>query len=131
MKYSKATSDALHALVHLAVNEAAGPIRVAELAEKQQTSTSYLSKILAQLAKAGMIHSISGANGGYRLAPDTDELSFFDVIQVIEGQGSLFEDPIHGPNCLIYQVMNHAEKQMEAELKNQTIKQIAKKMELK
>ncbi|PAQ16092.1 transcriptional regulator [Bacillaceae bacterium SAOS 7] len=130
MKYSKATNYALHTLIYLARQDSNTSIGVQELASQQQISTTYLSKILSQLVKAGMIVSTSGVNGGYSLPHNAKELTFFDVIQAIEGKSSLFEcDPIHGPNCLVYQVMLEAEKKMEEELKTKKIFDIAKEIE--
>lgn len=131
VKYSKATNYALHTMIYLANHVSSTSIGVQELASKQQISTTYLSKILSQLVKEGMVVSTSGVNGGYSLPHHAKELTFLDVIQAIEGKSSLFEcNPIHGSNCLVHKVMLEAEKKMEEELRTKKIFDIAKKVEL-
>jgi Rrf2 family protein len=129
MKYSKATNYALHTMLHLAIAAQIKPVGVQQLAEQQQVSPTYLSKILTKLVKERMITSSSGANGGYSLAQNWEDISFLDIIHAIEGKSSLFDcDLEHGPGCLIQKVMISAEKKMEEELRNQKIAELAKKM---
>lgn len=129
MKYSKATNYALHTMLHLAVATQDKPVGVQQLAEQQQVSPTYLSKILTKLVKGGMITSSSGANGGYSLVRHWEDISFLDIIHAIEGKASLFDcDLNHGPDCLIQKAMISAEEKMEEELRNQKIAEMAKKM---
>lgn len=126
MKYSKATNYALHAMLHLATtsNQRVG---VQELAGRLEVSPTYLSKILTKLVKAGMIESTSGANGGYKLRSDWEDISFIDVIHTIEGTASLFDGCLkHNPRCLIQKVMASAEGKMEEELRHQKISDLIK-----
>ena len=129
MKYSKATNYALHTMLHLAVAPPNKPVGVQQLAEQQQLSPTYLSKILTRLVKGGMITSSSGANGGYLLVRNWEEISFLDIIHAIEGTSSLFDcDVDHGPECLIQKVMISAEEKMEDELRNMKLAEVAKRM---
>lgn len=128
MKYSKATNYALHTMLFLSQVPLDKPIGVQQLAEQQQVSPTYLSKILTKLAKAGMIESTSGLKGGYRLKRNWEDISFLDIIQAIEGTASLFDcDLNHGPGCLIEQVMVEAENKIENFLREQKISDVAKK----
>ncbi|MCR6104999.1 RrF2 family transcriptional regulator [Salipaludibacillus agaradhaerens] len=127
MKYSKATDYALHTMLFLAVATPNKFVGVQELADRQKVSPTYLSKILTKLAKSGMIESVSGANGGYRLKRNWEEISFLDVIHAIEGTASLFDCNLnHGSECLIQKVMVSAEENMEDYLKEQKIADLAK-----
>ncbi|WP_078578361.1 Rrf2 family transcriptional regulator [Salipaludibacillus agaradhaerens] len=127
MKYSKATDYALHTMLFLAVATPNKFVGVQELADRQKVSPTYLSKILTKLAKSGMVESVSGANGGYRLKRNWEEISFLDVIHAIEGTASLFDCNLnHGPECLIQKVMVSAEENMEDYLKEQKIADLAK-----
>ncbi len=131
MKYSKATNYALHTMLYLAVHTPEKHIGVHQLAEYQKVSTTYLSKILTKLVKAGMVESISGANGGYKLKHNWESVSFLDIIQAIEGPVSMFDYCIsHDPNCLIQKVICSAEEKMLDELKDQKIADIAKQMKV-
>lgn len=58
-------------------------VSVQELAEKQNVSPTYLSKILTKLVKEGMIHSSPGVNGGYSLSPNWEDISFLDIIHTM------------------------------------------------
>lgn len=129
MKFSQATDNALHAMLFLVMEAPDKPVSVQILAEKLGVSQTYLSKMLTKLVKAGLIHSVSGANGGYRLKRNYEEISFLDVIHAIEGTTSLFECSFnHGRECLIQQVVMDAERQMEQALKGKTIYELAKQM---
>ncbi|MCQ6562863.1 RrF2 family transcriptional regulator [Paenibacillus mendelii] len=129
MKYSQATDYALHAMLYLVDEAPDKPVSVQLLAEKLGVSQTYLSKMLTKLVKAGLIHSISGANGGYRLKRSQEDISFLDVIQAIEGTASLFECSFnHRNECLIQQVVVEAELQMEQFLKSKKIADLAKQV---
>ncbi|KRF13513.1 RrF2 family transcriptional regulator [Paenibacillus sp. Soil787] len=131
MKYSKATDYALHIMLFLVAATPNKPVGVQQLAERHGVSSTYLSKILTKLVKAGMIESASGANGGYRLKRNWENISFLDIIQAIEGSASLFDCSFnHGPECLIQQVVLSAEEKMEEHLRNQTMSELAKKMKI-
>ena len=129
MKFSQATDYALHALVYLVSEAPDKPLSVQHLAEKLGVSQTYLSKMFAKLVKAGLVHSVSGANGGYRLRKNKEEISFLDVIHAVEGTASLFECSFnHGSECLIQQVVLEAEQQMERYLQNAKIIDIASRL---
>lgn len=129
MKFSKATNYALHTMLFLAAATPTKLIGVQQLAERQEVSPTYLSKILTKLVKAGMIESTSGASGGYRLKRNWEDISFLDIIHAIEGSASLFEcDLNHGRECMIQKVMITAEEKMEDYLRNQKISELAKNM---
>lgn len=127
MKYSKATNYALHIMAHLAMTSSNERVSVQQLAEKQGLSPSYLSKILTRLTKAGMIESSPGVNGGYKLPPTWENISFLDVIHAIEGSASLFDGCLNGnPACRIQKVMISAEEKMEETLRQQKISDLVK-----
>ncbi|MCR8984743.1 RrF2 family transcriptional regulator [Brevibacillus laterosporus] len=128
MRFTKATNYALHTMLALVADSPVKPIGVQQLAEAQGVSQTYLSKILTRLVKAGMIESVSGANGGYRLSRKKDDITFLDIIHAIEGTSSLFEcDFLHGDECLIQAVMVEAEQKMESHLKKMKLADLAKK----
>lgn len=131
MKFSQATDYALHAMLHLMSEPQDKPVNVQLLAEKLGVSKTYLSKMMTKLVKAGLIHSISGASGGYKLKRNKDDISFLDVIHAIEGTASIFECSFnHGNECLIQQVVLDAERQMEELLSRKKIVDVAKQLNL-
>lgn len=64
------------------------PVRLAELATRNGIPERFLLQILLQLKRAGLIHSIRGAAGGYRLLVSPDKISVWDVIQLVNGTSS-------------------------------------------
>jgi Rrf2 family protein len=129
MKYSQATNYALHTMMYFVALPPGKTIGVQQLAELQELSPTYLSKILTRLVKAGMIESTPGVHGGYRLTRNREELSFLDVIQAIEGTASLFhcgKSEDH-QGCLIQEVMTQAEQQMEDYLKERKLVELVDK----
>ena len=125
MKYSKATNYALHTIVYM-IQHGNEKLSVPKLAEHFKVSVTYLSKILTQLVKAGLIESTSGVKGGYVLSKKMDEISFIDVIYATEGNGALFKCEFQESKCLIHQVMIEAEGLMERYLKDKKLYEIAK-----
>jgi Rrf2 family protein len=129
MKFSKATDYALHTMLFLVAAAPDKPIGVQQLAERQDVSPTYLSKILTKLVKAGLIESASGANGGYRLKQKKEDVSFLDIIHAIEGTASLFECTLnHSSECPIQQEMIEAEQRMEQYLRNKKLKELVAKI---
>lgn len=129
MKLSKATNYALHTMLFLAVNQPNEHIGVAKLAESQGVSPTYLSKILTKLVKSGMVISISGANGGYKLKHGWEEISLLDVIKSIEGLSSMSDYCLnHNPECLIQKAIESAEGKFLNELNQTRIADLAKQI---
>jgi Rrf2 family protein len=123
MKYSQATNYALHTMLYFVALPPGKTVGVQQLAELQELSPTYLSKILTKLVKAGMIESSPGVNGGYRLTRNKADLSFLEVIQAIEGTASLFhcDAGLEHQGCLIQEVMADAEQQMETYLQRRKL----------
>lgn len=121
MKYTKATNYALHIMGYMVRYEGKDNLTLQPLASHMDISPTYLSKILTQLVKADLIQSTPGVNGGYSLSKGKELITFFDVIQAIEGSGALFTCEMGEENCAFQKVMREAESQMESYLKSQTI----------
>jgi Rrf2 family protein len=122
MKYTKATNYALHTVLYMIDQNQGEKFSVHVLAKQFQVSVTYLSKILTQLVKAGLVESVSGASGGYTLRKSAETISFMDIIQAIEGNGLLFECGIQQEKgCPIQKVMNDAEIIMEKYLQEKKL----------
>ena len=91
LQFSKSTDYALHALLHLGNSERCNNVGIKELASTLGVSESYLSKIMSKLRQDGIVRAVPGVNGGYELARPAEQITFLDVIQVIEGRQRLFE----------------------------------------
>lgn len=146
IQFSKSVDYALHALIHLAHSERDQNIGIKELSATLGVSESYLSKIMSKLRQDGIVRAVPGVNGGYELAKQADQITFLEVIQVIEGRQQLFEcsnlnsrqhrllaeekaAKMHEDNprecvCLVKQVMDGAERQLYQYLEEQTIQSV-------
>ncbi len=58
---------------------------VKDISEPMEIPQSFLAKILQRLLKAGMVESIRGAGGGFKLTRDPAEISMLDVVKAIDG----------------------------------------------
>ncbi len=72
-------------MVDLAVNEKAGAIPLRKISERQQISERYLEQLFAKLRKAGIVKSVRGAHGGYKLNDEPAAITVGDVLKVLEG----------------------------------------------
>lgn len=122
MKYTKATNYALHIIAFFVKQDGRENLSLQLIANHMDISPTYLSKILTQLVKADLIQSAPGVNGGYSLRKPKDEISFFDVIQAIEGSGALFTCEMSDQSdCSLEKVMREAENHMLTYLKQKKL----------
>ncbi len=75
----------LKALLMLAQQEQGEFTLVAEIAERQKLPRKYLELILLELRKQGFLHSQRGKHGGFRLAKPADQITFGQIIRVLDG----------------------------------------------
>jgi Rrf2 family protein len=78
---------ALYSLVEFA-SDPLRHISAAEIAHKYDVSSHHLAKVLAELARAGIVQSVRGVGGGYRFAANARRLTLLDVISRFEDVGS-------------------------------------------
>ena len=60
------------------------PVRIRDIAERHGIPSPFLVQILLQLKAAGLVQSIRGAGGGYRLAGEPREITLLDVMRVVD-----------------------------------------------
>ncbi len=65
--------------------ESAEPVALATVAEAELLPLSYLEHLVAKLRQAGLVTSVRGAHGGYRLAKAPSEIAMLDVVEALEG----------------------------------------------
>lgn len=85
LKLTKKADYGLMAMKHLAEHAENGACSAKDVADAYGIPQEALAKILQRLAKAGLLHSQHGINGGYTLARDPRSISAFEVIQAIDG----------------------------------------------
>ena len=136
MKLSDGVEQAIHSVTMLAHLTPGGVLSAAALAEFHGVSPSYLLKHLQALSGAGIVRTVPGPKGGYRLARDAGEITLLDIVLAVEGNAPAFrcnEIRQRGPNpvpgkptkpCGIASAMLRAERAYRAELASVTIADI-------
>ena len=137
MKLSDGIEQAIHCMTMLSGVSEGGVLSAAALAEFHGVSTSYLLKHLQALSGAGLVSTVPGPKGGYRLAKRPEEITLLDIVLAVEGPAPAFrcaEIRQRGPNplpgryfakpCGINAAMLKAEKAYRAELAKVTIADI-------
>lgn len=74
----------MRALVEIAVG-GDRPTSLKTVADRQELSHQYLEQIFAVLRRGGLVESVRGARGGYRLARRPDRITALDVVELLEG----------------------------------------------
>lgn len=93
MKLSTKGRYGLRALIDLATYSEEEAVSISSIAARQHISEGYLEQLVAKLRKAGLVTSIRGASGGYRLAKDPSQISVGDILRALEGSLEAVECP--------------------------------------
>ena len=75
---------AVTAMLDLALNEDAKPVTLAGISERQAISLSYLEQLFSRLRRQGLVTSVRGPGGGYRLAKPHVEISVSHIISAVD-----------------------------------------------
>jgi Rrf2 family protein len=81
---TRKTDYAIRCVLHLAESEKE-VVMVNEIAQDREIPRSFLAKILQTLAKAGIVQSIRGVKGGFRLARKAHNITLLEVVETMEG----------------------------------------------
>ena len=68
------------AILDIALHAGTNPVCLADISERQNISLSYLEQLFAKLRRGGLVKSVRGPGGGYRLALPADQISIGMVI---------------------------------------------------
>lgn len=85
MKLTTRGRYGLRAMIDLAVHDSEGAVSAQSIAERQDLSERYLEQLIRAMKKAGLVESIRGAGGGFRLARPAGQISVGDVLRALEG----------------------------------------------
>ena len=75
---------AVTAMLDLALHDERGPVTLADIADRQGISLSYLEQLFAQLRKRSLVMSTRGPGGGYRLGREGKQIAVADVITAVD-----------------------------------------------
>ncbi len=96
MKLTTKGRYAVTAMMDLAMHAKLDCVRLAEVAERQNISFSYLEQLFRSLKRAGLVTSVRGAKGGYMLAKADKDISLADILVAADEQINL---ACGGRNC--------------------------------
>lgn len=86
---SQKTRYAIRAMQHLADRYGQGPVHLQEISDKQNIPAKFLTVILSELSRMGIVESQRGKDGGYWLALSPIDISYGDLIRVMRGSLAL------------------------------------------
>jgi Rrf2 family iron-sulfur cluster assembly transcriptional regulator len=92
VKLSTKGRYAVMAMADLAFHNRGKPVALAEVAERQEISLSYLEQLFGRLRRAGLVTSVRGPGGGYRLAREPSQMRIADIIVAVD-------EPIKATRC--------------------------------
>ena len=92
MKLSTKGRYAVMAMVDLASHSKGSPVALADIAERQEISLSYLEQLFAKLRRGGLVKSVRGPGGGYLLAHGLESTRISDIILAVD-------EPIRATRC--------------------------------
>jgi Rrf2 family protein len=84
---------------HLATRTDSASSSAREIAEQYDIPVELMAKVLQRLARRGLVSSLQGTRGGYRLARPTTQISVADIIQAIDGPLNVTACSTEAENC--------------------------------
>ncbi|WP_412562973.1 Rrf2 family transcriptional regulator [Thalassobius sp. MITS945101] len=84
MKLSTKGRYAMVALADIALQPDGALVTLGEIAKRQDISLPYLEQLFVKLRRAGLVESVRGPGGGYRLAKTTHEIRVVEVLSAVD-----------------------------------------------
>jgi len=94
MRLSTKGRYAVMAMADLARNGADRAVSLAEIATRQEISLSYLEQLFARLRRGGLVKSVRGPGGGYRLAKSADDTWVSEIVLAVD-------EPLRATRCAV------------------------------
>jgi Rrf2 family protein len=85
VRISAKVDYAVRAMCELAAWQGEAPLKAEQISQAQEIPLSFLENILVDLRRGGLVRSLRGQVGGYRLAQPASEITVADVIRAVEG----------------------------------------------
>ena len=92
LSYTTKTEYGIPALLELARCQGAGLTQLRTVAERRGIPVKYLEQIFAALNKADLVKGVRGQRGGYELSRRAEEITLWEVLQVLEGRGQAADE---------------------------------------
>ena len=96
MKISTKGRYGLRILIDLATHDPVKPRLLRDIAQSQQISEKYISRLVLDLRRAKLIRSVRGVNGGFHLMKPPEKITLLEIMETMEGPVSVVEC-VHSP----------------------------------
>ena len=122
---------AVTAMADLARYGADGALALSTIAERQQTSLSYLEQLFLKLRRAGLVESARGRSGGYRLGRAASAISVAEIMAAVEEDirmtrcgGEAAKPCMPGQRCLTHGLWDALGEQIATFLESVTLQEV-------
>lgn len=99
MKLSTRTRYGMRALLDIAQHSGGAPVRLRDIAERQEVSLSYLEHIIGPLIAGRIMRSTRGAGGGVSLLREPDGILLSEIVSLLEGPLAAVDCVLHPQVC--------------------------------
>ena len=111
------------------------PVALADIAQRQDISLSYLEQLFAKLRRGGLVTSVRGPGGGYRLSRSSDALRIADIIMAVDEpiaatrckQGSVRGCTKTGARCVTHDLWEELGQQIHVFLSSVSLADVVEK----
>ncbi len=126
---------AVTAMLDLAIHTNGGPVALGDISMRQGISLSYLEQLFARLRRSGLVSSVRGPGGGYRLGAEADTITVAGIIDAVdesvdatrcEGKGNCHDGEI----CLTHHLWDDLTHQIHGFLNNINLADLSHKYEV-
>jgi len=129
MNFNKTTEYSLRILSYMAVNP--DKLYHAEMLQDNiEVPYRYLKKQMTKLVKTGLLESVKGKQGGYKIARSLKEISLFDIVKASEDVHLThtclfgFDSCFYGDKCILHDKWEDIQNQINELLKNTTLQDL-------
>jgi Rrf2 family iron-sulfur cluster assembly transcriptional regulator len=136
MKLTSKGRYAVTAMLDVTIHAVSGPVSLADISERQGISLSYLEQLFSRLRKEGLVTSVRGPGGGYRLGRCSAQIAIADVISAVNesvdatkcsGKGNCQD----GEQCLTHSLWQGLSQRIEEFLRSITLSELVAKNDVK
>jgi Rrf2 family iron-sulfur cluster assembly transcriptional regulator len=136
MKLTSKGRYAVTAMLDVAIHAASGPVSLADISERQDISLSYLEQLFSRLRKCGLVTSVRGPGGGYRLGKSSDQIAVADVICAVNESINATrcggkDDCQSGKECLTHSLWTDLSSRIEEFLQSITLSELVEQRNVK
>lgn len=127
---------AVTAMLDLAIHAQTGPVSLNDISGRQGISLSYLEQLFAKLRRGGLVASVRGPGGGYRLSRDGSEINVAEVVDAVNESMDATRcnrrgDCQDGEECLTHHLWLELSDQIHAFLRGITLAQLIQRKEIR